>query len=284
MFRARTTFLIVSILLLATIGVYIYYRSNPILDSETVAIVNGDPISRKSFEERLSSVRMNYTPNETSKFAEIKQTILRRMILEQIIMQDAKRRDIKITDEELSRKIKSIKQGYTEDEFNQLITNQFKIMEDWVAEVKQELLIEKTLSKEVTDKINITEKELKEYYDKTYTNKMSEPKIKLEQIFTSNKDTAERLLIDIKNGANFEEIAKKHSEAPESKKGGLIGYITKGEGLEIFDNAFQMQNGEVSGVIQSDYGFHILKVIEHIAPSQVSFEEAKAFISSQMIR
>lgn len=284
MLKSRRTILIVSILLLALAGYYIYYRTNPVMDAETIALVNGEPITRLSFEERLSSIKMNYPPNGVAKLTEIKQTILRRMIIEKLILQDAREKDINVSEDEVSRKIKSIKQNYTDDEFTQLLTNQFKTMEDWTAEIKQWLLIEKTLSREVIDRINVPEKEIKEYYDKVYANKMSEPKVKLEQIFTTNKESGDRILAELKAGANFEEMAKKYSEAPEAKNGGLIGYVTKGEGLEIFDKAFQMQIGEISELIQSDYGFHILKALEQIAPAQVSLNDARSFILDEMVR
>lgn len=284
MLKSKRIILIVSVLLLALAGYYIYYRTNPVMDAETVAFVNGEPITRLHFEERLSSIKMNYPPNGVTKLTEIKQTILRRMIIERLILQDAKERNISVSDDELNRKVKSIKQNYTDDEFNQLLTNQFKTMEDWTAEIKQWLLIEKTLSKEVIDRINVPEKEIKEYYDKVYANRTSEQKVKVEQIFTTNKEVGDRILAELRAGANFEEIAKKYSEAPEAKNGGLIGYITKGEGLEIFDKAFEMQPGEISGLIQSDYGFHILKVLEHVEPAQISLNDARPFILDEIIR
>ena len=219
-----------------------------------------------------------------ANFPAIKQTILRRMILDELILQDGKKNNITVSDEELNRYIKSIKQNYTDDEFNQLLTNQFKTLEDWSAEIKKMLIIEKTLSKEVIEKINVPDKEIKDYYDKFYVNKISEPKVKLGQIFTTSKETAEKALEELKAGANFEDLAKKYSEAPEGKKGGLIGYLNKGDGLEIFDRAFDMQIGETTGVIQSDYGFHILKVLEHVPPAQITIESAKPFIINEIVR
>ncbi|MCX6111842.1 MAG: SurA N-terminal domain-containing protein [Proteobacteria bacterium] len=284
MLRNKKILLISLMVLLAAVSYYFYNKNRLVLNADTVAVVNGKPILKVDFEEKLNNIKMNYPPDKMSNFAEIKQTILRRMIIDELILQDAKDKNIKVSDDELNRYIKNIKQNYTNDEFNQLLTNQFKTFEDWSAETRRMLLIEKTLSKEIMEKINIPDKELKDYYDKFYANKTSEPRVKLAQIFTATKEPADKALEELKAGANFEALAKKYSEAPEGKKGGLIGYINKGEGLEIFDRTFDMQPGETTGVIQSDYGFHILKVLEHLPSAQVSFEEAKPFILNEIVR
>ena len=281
----RNRIITISFVIAALVVAYYFYRvGRAELNAETIAIVNGKPISLNGFEERLNSIKMNYPPDKTGNIADIKQMILRRMVIEQLILQDAKRNSIKISSDELNRYIKSVRQDYTDEEFNQLLMNQFKTVEDWTEEVKQGLLIEKTLSKEVVEKINVPDKELRDYYEKFYANKMNEPKVRLAQIFTSSKESADKALEELKAGANFEAIAKKYSESPEAKKGGVLGLIEKGEGVEIFDKAFDMQAGEISGVIQSDYGFHILKVLDHVAPAQVSFEEAKPFILNEIVR
>jgi peptidyl-prolyl cis-trans isomerase C len=285
MIRDHRKILLISLVIAAVaVGYYFYNGGHKNLDSETVALVNGKPILLNDFEERLSGIKMNYPPDKMGNLPEIKQTVLRRMIIEELILQDAKENRIKVNRNELDRQIKSIKQSYTDDEFNQLLLNQFKTYEDWTAEVKQRLIIEKTLSKEVIEKINVPEKELQDHYDKFYANKLSEPKVRLAQIFTTTKENADKAFEELKTGAKFEDVAKKYSESPEASKGGVVGLITKGEGLEIFDKAFLMQAGETSIVLQSDYGFHILKVMELVPAAQISFKEAKPFILNEIVR
>jgi hypothetical protein len=203
-------------------GYYFYSRGQKDMDSETIALVNGKAIFLSDFEERLSSIKTNYPPDKMANLPEMKQTILRRMIIEELILQDARENKIKVNSDELNREIKIIKQSYTEDEFNQLLLNQFKTYEDWTDEVRLRLIIEKTLSKEVVDKINVTEKELKEQYERFYANKLSEPKLKLAQVFTTSKENADKALEELKTGAVFDDVVKKYSEAPEASKGGVV--------------------------------------------------------------
>jgi len=153
-----------------------------------------------------------------------------------------------------------------------------------VADVKRKLLIEKTLSREVTERVNVSDKEVQDYFDKNYNGKTTEAKVKLAQIFTASKPLAEQAMAELKNGASFEEVAKKMSQAPEASNGGVVGYIKKGEGIQIFDKAFDMKPLVNSEIIQSEFGFHILRVLEYIPAGQLTLEKMKQSIISELAR
>lgn len=277
--------LILLALVVITVLIYVNYRRNTSkLDSETIGIVNGTQIKLKDFEERLSNLKMNSVSDRGANVPSLKDTVLRRMIIEILLSQDARNNNIKISDDELNRYINNIKKSYTPEEFNQLLLNQFKTYEDWVLEVKNGLLIERTLSKETVEKINVSEKEVRDYYDKNYGEKMNGPKIRLAQIYTHTKEQAEKALAELKGGTVFADVAKKYSESPEAERGGVVGVIVKGEGVEVFDKAFNMRPSEISGIIQSDYGFHIFNVLEYIQPAKITYEEAKPFITAEIAR
>jgi parvulin-like peptidyl-prolyl isomerase len=283
--RKQLTFYIGSALLIAA-GVYYVISSNGprSMDVETIATVNGKPLKLQDFQERLSTIKMNYPPDQKLDLKKIKSRVLRRMIIEALILQEADNKKLQISSEELSRYIRNLKQNYTEADFNQMLNNQFKTYDDWVTDVKRKLLIEKTLSKEVTEKVNVTDKEIKEYYDKNYNGKTIAAKIKLAQIFTATKATAEQAMAELKEGKPFEEVAKKFSQSPEATNGGVIGYIKKGEGIQIFDKGFDMKPLENSEITQSDYGFHILRILEYIPSTQFTLDKAKQSIISELAR
>jgi len=276
---------IIGALLIAGGVFYVVTGSGPhSMDSDTIATVNGKPLKLQDFQERLSSIKMNYPPDQKLDMKKIKASILRRMIIETLILQKAEDKKIEISSEELERYIKNIKQNYTDADFNQMLTNQFKTYEDWAADVKKKMLIEKVLSKEVTEKVSVSDKEVQNYFDKNYGGKTEEAKVKLAQIFTATKASAEQAQDELKKGVPFEEVAKKLSQSPEASNGGVIGYIKKGEGIQIFDKAFDMKPLDNSSIIQSDYGFHILRVIEHIPPTQINLDKMKQSIIRELAR
>ena len=132
------------------------------------------------------------------------------------------------------------------------------------------------------EKVNVPEESIKTYYKENYEGKISPEKVKLAQIFTSSKEKAQKALDEVNAGIDFMEVAKKYSESPESKNGGLLGNISKGQGIEIFDKAFDMQDQAISGILQSEFGFHILKVLSRIPATQVSYEQARPIIVSEL--
>jgi foldase protein PrsA len=274
------------VLILATLSslYYVYYHKKTYTEEDVVAFVNGEPLFLKDLEERLSLVKINYPPDSDINFSEIKQTIINRMIVEELALQDAKRLDLKISKQELNMSAKNIKQGHSEEEFEQILMSEFIDNDDWLDKLKRNLLIEKLFSKMIIEKINVSESEIRNRYENYYKGKKNEPKVKIAQIFTKSKTKAEEALTDLKNNLPFEMVVKKHSESPEAKNDGIVGLYAKNEGPEVFDIAFDIEAGERSDILQSPYGYHIIKVLEHIPASELSYQQMRSDIISEIVR
>lgn len=253
------------------------------MSADTIATINNEPIKLQDFQERLSTIKMNYPPDQKLDLQKIKASILRKMFIEALILQEANNKKIEVSSEELERYIKNIKQNYSSEiEFNQMLNNQFKTYDDWAVDVKKKLLIEKTLSKSITEKISVSDKEILDYYNKNYDGKTSEAKVKLAQVFNTNKTVIEQALAELKNGVPFEEVAKKYSQGPEANNGGVIGYIKKGDGIQIFDKAFDIVGQNETSIVQSEYGFHILRVLEFVPEGKITLDAVKQSIIAQL--
>src|SRR5277367_1322222 len=96
---------------------------------------------------------------------------------------------------------------------------------------------------------------------------------------------AEDILKQVKKGGNFADLAKKYSEDPGSKdKGGDLGFITKGQTVPEFEKtAFSLQNGQVSDLVKTQYGFHILKVLENEPAHTKPFEEVRDSLRAPLV-
>ncbi|MCX6126136.1 MAG: peptidylprolyl isomerase [Proteobacteria bacterium] len=81
---------------------------------------------------------------------------------------------------------------------------------------------------------------------------------------------------------NFEDVAKKHSIAPEAKEGGIVGPLRRDQLPTFFDSVFDMQIGEISGIVKSEYGFHIMMPVERLNASVVAYQEAKKLITKKL--
>jgi peptidyl-prolyl cis-trans isomerase D len=108
------------------------------------------------------------------------------------------------------------------------------------------------------------------------------PKEEVEKL----RKKAEDLLKQVKSGADFGELAKKNSDDPSSKeKGGDLGFVIKGQTVPEFEKmAFSMKPGDISNLVQTTYGFHILKCEGHETARIRSFDEVKGELASEVAR
>ncbi len=85
-------------------------------------------------------------------------------------------------------------------------------------------------------------------------------KVKASHILVKKRSEADNILKEMEKGADFAELAKKYSLCPSSKKGGSLGFFTRGKMVKEFEKAaFSLAKGEVSGAVKTEFGYHIIK-------------------------
>ena len=147
----------------------------------------------------------------------------------------------------------------------------------------EQAIIEQYLNDQFFKSIDVSQAEIASYY-RTHERDFKRPlRAKFRQIVVAKEDLAQELRRQVKP-SNFEELAKKHSIAPEAAQGGLLGPFSKEQLPTLFDIVFAMDIGEISGVIKSEYGFHIIMATERIAPKTLSLNEATPVIKSELYR
>ena len=170
-------------------------------------------------------------------------------------------------------------------------------------EVKEQLgyviddfLAREYLTKVVTANVTVPEEEMKKYYKENEKEFQLPEEVKVRHIFVSvAKDAtpeakekarakAEGLLARLKQGEDFAKLAAASSEDTSSgAKGGELGTISPGGSVEAFEKAaFALKAGEISGVVESPYGFHIIRVDERKEPRLATFDEAKEYIEKKL--
>jgi peptidyl-prolyl cis-trans isomerase C len=176
---------------------------------------------------------------------------------------------------------------------------------DKIADVKDQLdffkdnfLASLYIRQEVLGKISIPDEDMKKYYDSHKDEFKTPEMVRVRHILVrvdesapekdqkAAKKKAESILKKIKSGADFAKLAEEVSEDPGSKeKGGDIGFFQRGRMVKSFeDAAFALKPGEVSGLVKTRYGYHILKLEERKAPAIQSFAEVKETIRQKLIQ
>ena len=135
--------------------------------------------------------------------------------------------------------------------------------------------------------IRISDEEIKEYYNSHKEDFQDDEKCKLKyalfSIETTEQDTqrisqeAQTLIERIESGENFAELAKQYSQDPTAENGGDLGYFSKGDMVDFFEKAaFSAEKGEVVGPVETDYGFHIIKVFDKKVNRKGEIDSVKA--------
>jgi len=145
---------------------------------------------------------------------------------------------------------------------------------------KHRFLLDALFEKEILSKATPSEAEIKDWYVRTGE------KIKASHILVDSLETARQVLQELKDGAAFEELAVKYSIDPSVKRNqGDLGWFTWGSMVENFqDAAFKMNPGEISQPIKSEFGWHIINVVDRQElKDRPSYDEMKPLIKNQII-
>ncbi len=160
-----------------------------------------------------------------------------------------------------------------------------KEFQDRLADIKDQLLIESVLKKKISASSQLSDEELKKYYDSHREEFKKEGEINTRHILVKTEEEAKQLQSRIAKGEDFVDLAKKFSIDPNAKvTGGEIGFHPKGTLLPEYEAAaFKLTKpGQVSGVVKSQLGYHIIRLEGAKPAAHVPFEEVKDFIKQKI--
>lgn len=263
-------------------------KEGKIIDGqEVIAKVNDELILKSDFDRQVDQVKsaleangQDFSTAEGKKILkDVKETVLESMINDQLILWQAKEHNIVLEAEEFNEAISQLEQYHGgKDALETYLKQQSFDREDFEAQVKDQLIISKFKEK-LTSDVKVTDDEVKKYYDENKEMfELPSPEIRASHILVDTEDEAKEILAKIKDGADFEELAKKYSKDPGSKElGGDLGYFAEGKMVPEFEEAaFALKPGEVSEIVKSEYGYHIIKVTGK--RTSLSFDDAKDYI------
>ncbi|MFU2417790.1 peptidylprolyl isomerase [Peptacetobacter sp. AB800] len=281
--------------------------------NEAVADVNGTKITLGQYEFML---KMNKASVESTIGGaegweqkdqsgqtykdKYKTLVLDQMINTELLAQNAEKEGIKVTDKEIQSSYNDLKTYVNSDEQIKKSAEDLGISDDFLKEqAKLSLLIQKSQEKFYSEE-KVSDSEMKKYYDEHIdeykkdeveashiliktTDDQNKPLPEAEQ--KKAKEKAEKVLKEVKAGGDFAELAKKYSQDPGSAaNGGALGAFGKGMMVKEFeDAAFGMEPGQVSNLVKTDFGYHIIKVTDRIKET-TSFDEAKEGIKEEILK
>jgi parvulin-like peptidyl-prolyl isomerase len=252
-----------------------------------VAEIDGDAITVAEFTAEFFPLVEGYnTPSsdqEQEALKNLKEALLDQLIEKRLILHQAPKMGITVSDEELEEVLTSIKRDYPEGGFEEFVQDEASLLR-WKEQLHKRLLIEKVISRVSQVTSPIDEKAIRQYYKKHREEFVVAEQVRVRQIVVKDRKDAESILRKLKRGDLFDELARRYSLGPEAEEGGDLGSFGRGEMPEEFDVVFSLQEGEISDIVQSPYGYHIFQVVTKGGRSELDFAQVKEQIRNLIIR
>jgi len=264
---------------------------------EVAVTVNGFEIKESEINKLIapqieSIIKQN--PQVTPELIEqvkgqMKDQAKEKLIVEHLLEEKVKELNINVTENDvielITKELSSQPQPISLEEYKEMLAKNGRSFDEMVQENQKGLSYEKVLDAAGADKVSATESDAKKFYDENPKQFQRPEEVRASHILiqpdpNQTKEQAkakmEEILAQIKAGGNFEELAKEHSECPSAPNGGDLEYFPRGKMTESFEKvAFEMEVDQISDVVETEFGYHIIKVTDHREEGVAPFEEVK---------
>ena len=267
---------------------------------EKIAVVNGKIIPKSDFDRKMVMVNEQFsqtgkTPS-SAELSEIKKNVLESLINLELLYQESKKEGIQVDEKILNERYENWKKQIPNQEALNEFLKKLNLSETGIKDkFKAGLAVQQFVEKKFGQKALVSEQETKAFYDSN-PNFFKIPEqvcashilIKVDPKADAAQKAAARKKIDdiqrqLKNGENFSELAKKVSDCPSNTKGGDLGCFSRGQMVRPFEDvAFSLKPGEVSGIVETDFGFHIIKVMDKKPETTMAYEQVKDRLAAML--
>jgi len=267
---------------------------------EVAALVNGEPIVAAAVQGEIKGILSRFQEQgrkpSDAEMASLRESVLEKMIKLELLSQESKKAGVSVSSADIDNELKGYKKGFADDKAFAKALSGAGITEAVLRkQIGKNLTIQKFIDTKFKGKVQVTEQEAKDFFNSNQdkfnlpemaharhiliTAKETEPK--------ADKDRKRAKLVQIKkqlkDGADFAELAKQYSDCPSKERGGDLGFFPRGQMVKPFDQAvFKMMPGDISDIVETEFGYHLIKLEEKKPAKTVSFDEAKAKITAYL--
>lgn len=265
-----------------------------------VAKVNNEIITLSAVVERAELELARYQAmgiRDLPSLEEARTQALEQMIDEKLLVGVAQGLGMTVEESKVQNALDDIRKrgNLTEEQLAEMLKQEGRTMEEYKERIRHQILISQIINLEVRSRIKISEKEIADYYDAHRKDFWAPSKVHArhilfildegleeEQVLKKQQKAAEALA-KIRDGAEFVEIARQYSEDVTARTGGDLGILEKGKMVPEFEEAvFSLKKGEVSDIVRSPYGLHIIQVEEVIPGAPIPFDEVSGQIEETL--
>lgn len=271
-------------------------------DVPLAAKVNGVPITQERFKRTVKNYLQQRgvtagTLKDPKQMKDLKEEALEILITQELLWQDAKKKGVTASEERIDEALAQAAKRYPSREvyLEQLKQSGFT-EESYKVELKHRLSTNQLIQKEIAKDVSVSDEEVHEFYvanPKSFTRPETIQARHILIKFDAETDEAtkkaakeqiDKLLAEAKGGADFAELAKKHSQGPSAARGGDLGYFGRGRMVPAFESAaFALEPGGISEVVETQFGYHVIKLEDRKAEQLVAEEDAQDRIRKYLL-
>ncbi len=296
------------LLAMAFLGIWFHgvgYAGDKVL-KDRIATVNGKPISREEFNREVENIKMRFTQSgqalNSAQIMALRVRVLENLINRELLYQESRKKGIEVSKKEVEAKMEEVKKRFpSQEQYNSALKRAGMTEEIVRYQLAMALAIEKYVEQEFGKKAKVTEEDARKFYD-SHPDEFSQPeqvrashilikvapdadKVKKEKALKKIKEVQQKA----KKGEDFSELAKKYSEGPSAARGGDLGFFPRGKMVKAFEEAaFSLEKGEISDIVETPFGYHVIKVTDKKKQGKISFEKIKdrliEYLKDQKVR
>jgi len=258
---------------------------------DVIARVNGESVTRKEIEDYVHNLEGRAGgPVPAEQRDRIYRGIIDQVVGYKLLVQEAKARKIDVPDAEVNAKIDEVKKQFpSEDLFMQTLIDRKLTIEQMKADARRDIAIARMIDAEIASRIALKPTQVEDFY-KNNPDQFKQPeRVRASHILirfpegadaaakAQAKTTAQKILKDVKAGKDFAALAKQHSQDPGSApNGGDLGFFPQGQMVGPFnDVAFSLKPGATSDLVETQFGYHIIRVAEKQPGHTLPLEEVR---------
>jgi len=261
-----------------------------------IARVNGVAIDAIELR-RAKKVLLRGQTVPADQQAEVDKQALGQLLSAELLYQAAAKLEVKDLDKQIDAKLAEGKARFTKEEDFAKAIKDLELDEKTLREyTRRDLLISKFVESVIVPKVKVTEEDARAFYTQNPDKFSRSESVKASHILIGVDakaspeekkkagEKADKLRKELAGGADFATLAKGNSTCPSSQQGGDLGFFGKGQMVPAFEkSAFALKPGEISGVVETQFGYHIIKLTEKKPAETVPFKDAKAKIEEYLM-
>ena len=258
---------------------------------KVAAKVNSEIITLSVIEERAEILRQKYVgaPISISEQDLLKEA-LNMVIEESLQIQEGKKLGFVIDEDAVDAAMEEIikKNDLADGQLQEMLKREGRTLKSYKNHIRDQIMVSKITRFEIGNRVKVSEKSIIKYYKENQKEFWQEGKVKArhilfiaergssEKIRREKLQQAKKILLKLRKGNDFAKLAMKYSEDISASNGGDVGFVGRGKMVPEFEEAvFNLKPGQVSDIVKTEYGYHIIKVEEVLPGKTLTLKDVK---------